>query len=286
MAFPMLMKKRLLDELWARASKGQRAPSLRFIAKSASLASEDEALRLLREMKADGPIDLVREGPYPWLTLRRQSYTGPLVAGVWLDPEKMERETLQPQDADAPSPAIQLRAEVERRLPAEMERLQPAKDAKRQKVETAETKGNGPEDALTPAPDRPSGTGAGEPPAQAAEAGEQAREPQPQAVEARRFESRIVPGGKQINIKVPDEVHAALVREAEKHDVFIGTVARAFFLEAWEAAQCDTRGRHRLSASVQRAWRDDGRSLDVFVTALIDIGLEEYRRFRDQRDAA
>jgi hypothetical protein len=57
-------------------------------------------------------------------------------------------------------------------------------------------------------------------------------------------------------------------------------------MEAFTASQCDTGRRHRISAAVQRAWREDGRPLDVFVTDLIDLGLESYLAFRNRAEAA
>jgi hypothetical protein len=381
MAYSMMFKRRLLDSLWDRASKGQPAPSLRFIAGEFKLSGEDAAAGMLREMQGDGCISIVGElGPYPWLTLRRQTYTGDFVrAPVWLEPEKRERVTLEPVAAfveperlpltetmrrsSADPDLEEMVAEVERRharLPQSPSDLmvtilngpQPTRDAvtqladkeyqgasgtarkapgtaasavvtriedrapspepklsgaqesprasapsempERPEVETAETKGNGPADALTSALDRPSGTEAGEPPAQAAETGEQAREPQPQAVGARRISPlkgrHLKPVEErrecQIKVRLTRTQYAGLVNDAHRVRVPIAQHAADLIMEAFTASQCDTGRRHRISAAVQRAWREDGRPLDVFVTDLIDLGLESYLAFRNRAEAA
>lgn len=117
----------------------------------------------------------------------------------------------------------------------------------------------------------------------------------PQAVEARQPKPGYPRGGRpadpeaakrKLAVFLSPEDYAYVDALGEAEELFTGRMASQILAEALEGRRCDTGRKHRLSAAVQRAWREDGRPLDVFVTALIDIGLEEYLRFRDQREAA
>lgn len=334
MAFTMLTKKMLFDRLWDRAKAGQPAPSRRLIVKLASLDSEDAAERLLGEMQSDGAISVVKGGAYPWLTLRRSVYAGPLIAGVWLDPEKMERETLTPEQADAPTPKVPVPAAIDRRLPNEIEEYRGASGTARKASSAGESTSATriidraplpPEPeaiptspALSEMPERPEvetveaqqegtptrsplpasvdqGPRPACPSAQAAEEAAKRDAEPPPPVEARQPKHGYPRGGRvadpettkrKLAVYLTPEDYAFIDARGESEGLFTGRMASQMLADAVEAARCDTGARHRLSAAVQRAWRADRRPLDTFVTALIEIGLEEYLRFRDVREAA
>lgn len=86
---------------------------------------------------------------------------------------------------------------------------------------------------------------------------------------------------RQINIRVPGPVYAALVARGEAEGCAAGGIARRIFLDAFDASLCDTGHKHRISAAVQRAWAADPSGLDLagFVTGLIEVGLREMQRF-------
>lgn len=128
------------------------------------------------------------------------------------------------------------------------------------------------------------------PPAQAAE-GAAKRDAEPlQAVEARcsrrAFMASPESRTKRMAIYLTPADYETIDAEAERIEAPTGRLASDAIADFAEALRCDTEAKHRLSAAVQRAWREDGRPLDVFVTALIDLGLEEYLRFRRGKAAA
>lgn len=302
MAFTMLTKRKMFDALWERAGKAQKAPSLRAIVKSAQLTDEAEAERLLNEMQADGAISIVQGGAYPWLTLRRNTYSGPLIAGVWLDPEKMVRRPLVAEDADAPSPVIRMHEEIERRLPNEIEvALAPLGDRRfrenrmpaRPEPEVAAVRERR---RAQPPSNIDQGSTDAERPQMGAEEAPKREGRTPQApstalttgLEARRRTFMASEGSRtrRMAIYLTPGDYAVIDGEAERLQVPTGRLASDAIADFADALRCATGGKHRLSAAVQRAWREDGRTLDAFVTALIEIGLDEYSRVRGERAAA
>lgn len=86
-------KRKLFSELRDRVGAGQRCPSLAWIVKFLRLKDEAQAETALRELERDGVIDVLRAGPYPWVSVLRNTYMGVKVAGMTLDPERFDKFT-------------------------------------------------------------------------------------------------------------------------------------------------------------------------------------------------
>ena len=86
-------KRILFNELRSRVDRGVRCPSLAWLAKFMRVETEADAEAVLRELERDGVITVLRRGPYPWVSVLRNSYGGPKVAGMTLDPERFDKFT-------------------------------------------------------------------------------------------------------------------------------------------------------------------------------------------------
>lgn len=91
---------------------------------------------------------------------------------------------------------------------------------------------------------------------------------------------------KQVSTLVFPSMYDRISHAAIADGVTMSTKAFQLLEEACAARECGTDRRHRLSASVLRAWRCDGRPLDEFVTWLIELGLEEHGRILAHAEAA
>lgn len=186
--------------LWDRTL----CPSAKDLAQQLRLASAHEAIALLQEMQADGVIDVLREGAYPWVSLVRKRYTGLLIAGQTRDPVCWENQEIgqgdevpSEQHRAAPTTVCLSSADASANsespeggeeglaagetAPEMPERPEDAAVAAPQAVETKRIE---PEDALTLPADDDGSSEADAPPVQAEEEQAQAREPEPQRVEA------------------------------------------------------------------------------------------------------
>lgn len=91
---------------------------------------------------------------------------------------------------------------------------------------------------------------------------------------------------KQVSTLVFPSMYDRISHAAIADGVTMSTKAFQLLEEACAARECGTDRRHRLSASVLRAWRGDGRPLAEFVTWLIELGLEEHGRILAHAEAA
>lgn len=278
MAFDMLTKRRLFDSLWERARKGQRAPSLRLIVKECGLVDEAQAARLLTAMAGDGAISIVGEmGEYPWLTLRRNTYTGDFVsAPVWLERERDGATALEPEMADAPP--------VFAPITVDFNEYEGASGTSR------EDSGAVSSGIATRIPDcaPPSEPEVVTPlPAPSARMDRRTKEHRRNPA-YRRTRDDHAKMTKAFSFKVHGRVFEAVHDMAKRQGVSASHFAQSALEQALTAQECDTGRRHKLRAAVLRAWRDDpsGLTLDAFVTGLIDLGLVELLRWNSRAEAA
>lgn len=273
MAFPMFTKRRLFESLWERARDGHKAPSLRLIAGELKLSGEEEAGRLLEDMARDGAISIVRGGEYPWLTLRRRTYTGDLIPGVYLDPERELQRPLVPEEAEAAAAVVI----IEQPAPPAPEPEYPrGASGTARKAPGAVSSGTATR-TTGRAPQQPEPVAIATPPAPPTS---KPRPPLPASHPA-PHRLRVAPcTDRQINIRVPADMYEALSAAGDREGLMPGAIARRIFLEAFDAARCDTKRQHKVRAEMVRVAQADGMPLPDFVTMLIERGFASYCRDR------
>ncbi|MES2289310.1 MAG: hypothetical protein V4530_06180 [Pseudomonadota bacterium] len=149
MTFSRLTKMKLFDELLDRRQKGNRCPSLAWIAKFAKLGDDGEAESLLLDMQRDNVLTILGKGPYPWVELSRLSYGGRLVAGMMLDPERFDQKPepapliikAAPDPKSIPSAARTADDEIDELVSAVEERVTPRTPIKRVNIDATEALG-------------------------------------------------------------------------------------------------------------------------------------------------
>lgn len=277
MAFDMITKRRLFDALWERARKGQPAPSLRLIVKEQRLADEDAAKRLLADMAGDGCISIVGElGPYPWLTLRRNTYTGGFVSSpVWLERERDVAKALEPEMADAPAVFVPVAVFDEYKGASGTSREDSGAVSSGIATRIEDRAPPQEPEVVTPLP------------APSARKDRRTKEHR-RSPAFRRTRADHAKMTKAFSFKVHDRVFAAVHDIARRQGVSASHFAQNALEQALTARECDTGRKHKLRAAVLRAWRDDpsGLTLDQFVTGLIDLGLVEFLRWNSRAEAA
>lgn len=101
----------------------------------------------------------------------------------------------------------------------------------------------------------------------------------------KRFHEEAAPaGGSRVTVSFPvsrDE-HAWLLDELDRTDepVSLMGLCRSLMMAEIDRRRADPSCKHRLSARVLRAQREDGRPLDAFVTAMIEVGLDAFQMNR------
>lgn len=92
------------------------------------------------------------------------------------------------------------------------------------------------------------------------------------------------PGGSPatVSFTVPRDELAWLLNELGETNepVSLMGLCRSLMVAEIDRRRADTSRKHRLSARVLRAQREDGRPLDAFVTAMIEVGLDAYQMNR------
>lgn len=87
-----------------------------------------------------------------------------------------------------------------------------------------------------------------------------------------------------LTVWVTDDEYAEITGLLDQHPDPIGLCSfnREIFMAELDRIRTGGMGKHRLSAAVLRAAREDGQPLDQFVTNLIDAGLIAYRAGRSE----